>query len=59
MAMSEQAGEEPSMALKKAAALSAANAVTRESGKIPMTCIWSCYRLFRFILWFSHILNTE
>lgn len=36
MAMSELAGEEPSMALKKAAALSAANAVTRESGKIPM-----------------------
>lgn len=34
--MSELAGEEPDIALKKAAALSAANAATRENGSIPM-----------------------
>lgn len=36
LVMSELAGESPDIAMKKAAALSAANAVTRESGSIPM-----------------------
>lgn len=36
LCMSEMAGEETEIALSKAVALAAANAVTRENGKIPM-----------------------
>ncbi len=36
LCMSELAGEEPELVLRKAAALAAANATTRENGEIPM-----------------------